>query len=88
MGLPKIVLLGLVLMALGAGTAIVPAQTQPGEDALRSAQQRAVEQRRLKLEAAIEKDGFFSARIALNLWRREAQAAGLFDEDSYDQYKR
>ena len=88
MGLPKIVLFGLVLMALVAVTVSVSAQTQPGEDALRAAQQKAVEQRRLKLETAIEKDGFFSARIALNLWRREAQEAGLFDEDTYDQYKR
>ena len=34
-----------------------------------------------------EKDGFFSARVQLNLWKREAQNAGLFDQTTYDQYK-
>ena len=88
MGLSKLVLLGVVFLAVSAGVAMVSAQTPPDEEALQSERQKAVDQRRLRLEKAIEKDGFFSARVALNLWKREAQEAGLFDETTYDHYKR
>ena len=88
MGLPKLVLLAIVLITSGHGAVLAFAQTPPGEDAVQEARQRAVDQRRVRLEKAIEKDGFFSARVALNLWKREAQEAGLFDENTYDHYKR
>lgn len=63
-------------------------QTPQTEDELQAARQRAVDQKRLRLEKAIENDGFFSARVALNLWKREAQNAGLFDQNAFDHYKR
>jgi hypothetical protein len=87
LGLPKLVLLGFVLITLSHGAVLIFAQTPPGEEALQKARQQAVDQRRVRLEKAIEEDGFFSARVALNLWKREAQEAGLFDENTYDHYK-
>lgn len=87
MGLPKLVLLGFVFLAVNGGAALAFAQTPPSEEALQLARQKAVDQRRLRLEKAIEKDGFFSARVALNLWKREAQGSGLFDQTTYDHYK-
>lgn len=53
-------------------------------------------QRELKREAAlnlyrlkksIEKDGFYSARIALNIWRSTSLKAGTFDPKVYDDLK-
>lgn len=87
MGLLKFFLLGLVLSTLSVGAASVFAQTPQDDEALQLARQRAVDKRRVRLEKAIEEDGFFSARVALNLWKREAQEAGLFDEKTYNHYK-
>jgi hypothetical protein len=41
-----------------------------------------------RLKNAIEKDGFYSARVALNVWRSNAIDAGTFDPDEYQEYKR
>lgn len=40
-----------------------------------------------RLKRAIERDGYYSARIALNVWRSNAVDAGMFDQDQYDQFK-
>jgi hypothetical protein len=54
-------------------------------------------QKMLKLEAAnafwrlkhsLEKDGFYSGRIRLNVWRSNATAAGTFDQARYDEFKK
>jgi hypothetical protein len=41
-----------------------------------------------RLKKAIEKDGFYSARVALNVWRSNAVDAGLFDQAQYDEFRR
>jgi hypothetical protein len=40
-----------------------------------------------RLKHSIEKDGFYSARVALNVWRSNAVDAGVFDQAEYDGYK-
>lgn len=40
-----------------------------------------------RLKHSIEKDGFYSARVALNVWRSNAVDAGIFDQTEYDAYK-
>lgn len=40
-----------------------------------------------RLQRAIERDGFYSARVALNVWRSNAMDAGLFDQKKYDEFK-
>jgi hypothetical protein len=41
-----------------------------------------------RLKNALEKDGFYSGRIALNVWRSTAIEAGTFDLTQYDEFKR
>lgn len=41
-----------------------------------------------RLKRAIEKDGFYSARVALNVWRSNAIDAGLFDQAQYAEFRR
>ncbi len=41
-----------------------------------------------RLERAIKKDGFYSARAALNVWRSNAIDAGTFDQALYDRFKK
>ena len=41
-----------------------------------------------RLKYAIDKEGFYAARIALNIWRSNALDAGLFDQAEYDAYKK
>jgi hypothetical protein len=41
-----------------------------------------------RLKNALEKDGFYSGRIALNIWRSTAIEAGTFDLSQYDEFKR
>ena len=54
-------------------------------------------QRMLKREAAnalyrfklrLEKEGFYSGRVALNVWRSTAIDAGTFDPEQYNEFKR
>jgi hypothetical protein len=41
-----------------------------------------------RLKYAIDKEGFYAARIALNVWRSNALDAGIFDQAEYDAYKK
>jgi hypothetical protein len=41
-----------------------------------------------RLQRAIEKHGFYSARVALNVWRSNAIDAGIFDQAKYDEFKK
>lgn len=40
-----------------------------------------------RLKRSIEKDGFYSARIALNIWQRTSTDAGTFDPVLYEELK-
>ena len=41
-----------------------------------------------RLKHSMDKDGFYSARVALNVWRSNAVDAGVFDQTEYDAYKK
>ena len=41
-----------------------------------------------RLKVVIERDGFFSARSALNIWRSNAKDAGTFDQNKFDEFKK
>jgi hypothetical protein len=58
---------------------------------------RQTKQRMLKREAAsalrrfklrLEKEGYYSGRVALNVWRSTAIDAGTFDQEKFNDYKR
>ena len=40
-----------------------------------------------RLKRTMEKDGFYSGHVALNIWRSNALDAGTFDQALYDEYK-
>ena len=67
----------------------------PQEEAKKDLDQKA-KQRLLKREAAnalyrfklrLEKEGFYSGRVALNIWRSTAIDAGTFDQEQYNEFK-
>ena len=41
----------------------------------------------IRAKKSIEKDGFYIARVALNIWRSSAMDAGTFDQELYDELK-
>ena len=41
-----------------------------------------------RLKRSMEKDGFYSGRVALNVWRSTALEAGTFDQAQYDEYRK
>ena len=67
----------------------------PQDEAKKQLDKKA-KQRLLKREAAnalyrfklrLAKDGFYSGRVALNVWRSTATDAGTFDLDQYNEFK-
>jgi hypothetical protein len=40
-----------------------------------------------RLKRSMEKDAFYSGRVALNIWRTTAMDAGTFDQTQYDEFK-
>jgi hypothetical protein len=41
-----------------------------------------------RLKRALKKDGYYSARVRLNVWRAAAIDAGKFDPQKYEEYRR
>jgi hypothetical protein len=40
-----------------------------------------------RLKRSMEKDAFYSGRVALNIWRSTAMDAGTFDQAQYDEFR-
>ena len=40
-----------------------------------------------RLKRSMEKDGFYSGHVALNIWRSTALDAGTFDQAQYEEFK-
>jgi len=79
------ILTGLILV-LADGAAAIAEQTK----------EEKARQKMLNLEAAnalwrlkrsLEKDGFYSGRVRLNVWRAAAIDAGKFDPQKYEEFK-
>jgi hypothetical protein len=79
----------LLLVLLLAPFAIPQDKTEqrPDEKARQQMLEReaAIAHRRLK--RSMEKDGFYSGHVALNIWRSTAMDAGIFNEAQYDEFK-
>jgi hypothetical protein len=63
------------------------AAAEAGDEAYRQEMKREAALNLYRLKRSIEKDGYYSARIALNIWRSTALNAGTFDPKLYDQLK-
>lgn len=76
---------GLSLL-LGAGFAAIAEQTQE-----QKAQQRMLDQEAAnalwRFQYALKKEGFYSGRVRLNVWRAAAIDAGKFDPQKYEEFK-
>ena len=77
---------GLSLL-LGAGFAAIAEQTQE-----QKARQRMLDQEAAnalwRFQYALKKEGFYSGRVRLNVWRAAAIDAGKFDPQKYEEYRR
>jgi hypothetical protein len=79
----------LLLLAL---VAVASPEDEDGQILNEKAKKRLLEQEAatalIRLKRSIEKDGFYSGRIALNVWRNCAMDAGTFDQAQYDEFKK
>ena len=82
----------LVLLLVVATPVVVPAQDSakqvPDEKARQRLLKREAANSLWRLKRALAKDGFYSARIALNVWRSTAMDAGTFNQAKYDAFKK
>ena len=76
---------------------LLPAISVYSQEEPRKELDQKTKQRMLKREAAnalyrfklrLEKEGFYSGRVALNIWRSTAIDAGNFDQEKYNDFKK
>ena len=79
----------LLLVLLLAPCAIPQDKTEqrPDEKARQQMLEREAANALRRLKRSMEKDGFYSGHVALNIWRSTAIDAGTFDEAQYDEFK-
>ena len=59
----------------------------PDENARQQMLKREAANALRRLKRSMEKDGFYSGRVALNVWKSTAMDAGTFDQAQYDEFK-
>jgi len=79
----------LLLLLLLAPLAIPQDKTEqrPDEKARQQMLEREAANALRRLKRSMEKDGFYSGHVALNIWRSTAVDAGTFNEAQYDEFK-
>jgi len=79
----------LLLLLLLAPLAIPQDKTEqrPDEKARQQVLEREAANALRRLKRSMEKDGFYSGHVALNIWRSNAMDAGIFNEAQYDEFK-
>ena len=60
----------------------------PDEEARQKVLEKEAASALLRLKRSMEKDGFYSGRVALNVWRSTALDAGTFDQALYDEFRK
>lgn len=85
----------IVAIVILAAAALLPVGTIEGraqeaekDNVRQQLLEKAARQSLWRLKSAIKKDGFSSARVALNIWRSNALEAGTFDASQYNQFRR
>jgi hypothetical protein len=63
-------------------------QTQEPEKITRRQLKIAAANSLWRLKRAMERDGYYGARVTLNVWRSNAIEAGTFKQEEYDKYKK
>ncbi len=79
----------LLLVLLLAHLAFPQDKTEqsPDEKARQQMLEREAASALRRLKRSMEKDGFYSGHVALNIWRSTAIDAGTFDQTKYNEYK-
>ena len=62
-------------------------EQRPDEKARQQMLEREAANALRRLKRSMEKDGFYSGHVALNIWRSTAVDAGTFNEAQYDEFK-
>jgi hypothetical protein len=84
-------LISFLIVLLVSSFIFVPVSAAAEKKEKKTAEQKLLERsagRSLyRLKSAIKKDGYYSARVSLNIWRMNAIDAGIFDQDQYNAFK-
>jgi len=62
-------------------------EQSPDEIAIQQMLKREAANALRRLKRSMEKDAFYSGRVALNIWQSTAMDAGTFDQAQYDEFK-
>jgi len=62
-------------------------EQRPDEKARQQMLEREAANALRRLKRSMEKDGFYSGHVGLNIWRSTAMDAGTFDQAQYDEFK-
>jgi hypothetical protein len=85
------VLISFLIVLLVSSFVFVPFSATAEKKKAKSKEQKLLErsanQSLYRLKRAIKKDGYYSARVSLNVWRENAIEAGILDEDQYHAFK-
>ena len=77
----------LVLFLLSPANAQDNTSASPDAEAKQKILKREAADALRRLKRSMKKDGFYSGRVALNIWRSTAIEAGTFDQVQYDEFK-
>ena len=83
----KVIVLAVTLFCLDVCTPLYGAE-ESDTKIIRKQLKQAAYGSLMRLNRAIEKNGFYRASVALNVWRSNAIDAGMFDQTKYDAFKK
>ena len=83
----RVFVLAVIFFCLGVGTPLYGTQENDTKITRKQLKQAAYGSL-MRLNRAIEKNGFYRASVALNVWRSNAIDAGIFDQAKYDAFKK
>ena len=83
-----IVVILLLLMPLASAVSEDTTKLSLDEKAKKKVLKREAANAFWRLKNTLEKEGFYSGRVRLNVWRSTAIEAGTFDQAKYDEFKK
>ena len=88
----KIFITAAALLSVVLAVSFVDAQENTEQNPDAKAQERMLKREAVnslwRLKRTLENEGFYSGRVALNVWRSAAIDAGTFDQEQYAEFKK
>jgi len=88
----KIFITAAALLSVVLAVSLVDAQENTEQNPDAKAQERMLKREAVnslwRLKRTLENEGFYSGRVALNVWRSAAIDAGTFDQEQYAEFKK